>query len=131
MFTRRLFIISIVMAASIINGAGMAATKAGILEGNWKLDGAFAPSGETLTATIVELPEQQWRLVLPKDVKPEGMNGDAVLRQAEDNVFVSTSSDDVRIRITVTAPGKAQMTINIDNSKGFARFAYGMTRIGH
>lgn len=131
MFTRRLFIISIVMAASIINGAGMAATKADILEGNWKLNGAFSPSGEMLTATIVELPERQWRLVLPKDVKPDGMNGDTVLRQAEDNVFVSTTSGDVRIRITVTAPGEAEMSINIDNSKGFARFGYGMTRIGH
>lgn len=129
MFMRRIFLILI--AALIPNGATMAASTTEIFDGRWKLDGAFSSSGETMTATIVELPEHQWRLVLPKDVKPEGMHGDVVLRQAGNNVYVSAEAADVKIRVTVTSIGKADLSINIDNSKGFARFGYQMTRIGN
>jgi hypothetical protein len=129
MFTRRCFFFFI--AAMFLNGATMAAGTAGSLDGSWKLDGAFSSSGETMTATIVALPQHQWRLVLPKDVRPEGMVGEIVLHQSGDNIYVSTAATDVKIRVTVTAIGKADLSIKIDNTKGFARFGYGMTRIGH
>lgn len=111
----------------------MAATATENLAGHWKLDGSFAPSGETLTADVQALPGQQWRLVLPKDVRPEGMHGDIVMRQKNDHEYVSVGSDDVEINITLAPSGKANLLIKIDNSKGFARFGYQMTRIagGH
>lgn len=129
MLMRRLFFFFI--AALFLNGATMAAVQAGTLDGTWKLDGAFSSSGEKMTATIVALPGHQWRLVLPKDVQPEGMAGDVVLSQAGDNVYASAATADVKISVTVTSAGKADLSIKIDNSKGFARFGYGMTRIEH
>jgi len=115
----------------VFSGAAMAATDSESLAGTWKLDGAFSSSGETMSVTITELPGQQWRLALPKDLQPEGTSGHSVLRQTAARVYSTNPSADVKIRVTVTAPGKAQLSINIDNSKGFARFGYGMTQVGH
>lgn len=81
--------------------------------------------------TITELPGHQWRLTLPKDIRPEGSNGQLVLHEVRTHVYSSPAGEDVGVRVTVSAPGAAQMSINIDNKKGFARFGYGMTRIGH
>lgn len=111
----------------------MAATSAGNLEGHWKLDGSFAPSGATLTADVIALPGHQWRLVLPKDVRPDGLQGDIVLHQKNDREYVSTGSDGVDIHVTLASAGQANLLIKIDNRKGFARFGYQMSRIsgGH
>lgn len=125
-----LWLTSALIAAVVFGGGAMAATNSTSLAGAWKLDGAFSSSGETLSMTITEVPGHQWRLALPKDIQPGGTSGDVLLREAGAHMYSTPAGAEVRVHITVGAPGKAQMSISIDNKKGFARFGYGMTRVG-
>ena len=84
-----------------------------------------------MTAVISELPDQQIQITLPKDLQPSGASDKAVLHASGSNAYVGQIGTDTKVRITVSAPGKADLSINTDNSKGFARFGYGMTLVSH
>lgn len=117
--------------AITLSGIAMASTSTDSLLGTWKLDGAFSSSGETMTAVISESPDHKIEITLPKDLQPSGSQEKAVLHASGSNIYVGQIGADTKVRVTVSAPGKADLSLNTDNSKGFARFGYGMTLVTH
>lgn len=123
----RLFALLFV-ALNLFSGVAMSSpSDSGLTAGHWRLDGAFTSSGEAMMVTIVEQPQKQWHLILPKDLQPSGGNADVPLRQTSAGEYSASLADGVKLDLTLTSPGKAQMVINTQNNKGFSRFGYSMS----
>ncbi|RDD80214.1 hypothetical protein DVJ77_18925 [Dyella tabacisoli] len=97
--------------------------------GLWRLDGSFSSSGEALMATIVKLPQHQWKLILPKDIQPADASNDVVLHRTGAHAYRATIAEGVEVNLTQTSADKAQIRIDTNNSKGFSKFGYSMSLV--
>jgi len=106
----------------------MSSADAASLAGKWLLDGVPAPSGTaTLSATMVDLPQGRYRLILPVDLRPAAGSGDVVLEQQRPGVYTTRTRIGSDVTLTITSPGHARLSIL--GKSTFSKFEVLLTQV--